>query len=67
MYLLKKPAKPHALGEPLLHENHKRPVTRRELMGAGLMTAPAMVLGPTFLGSLLKPGTANAALSPDIV
>ncbi len=66
MYLLKKPAKPHALGEPLLHENHKRPVTRRELMGAGLMTAPAMVLGPTFLGSLLKPGTANAALSDDI-
>jgi len=26
----KKPARPHALGEPILHQNHKLPVTRRD-------------------------------------
>jgi hypothetical protein len=66
MFILKKPAKPHALGEPLLHENHKRPTTRREFMGAGLLSAPAMVIGPSWLGALLKAGTANATLSHDI-
>jgi hypothetical protein len=66
MFILKKPPKSHALGEPLLHENHKRPTTRREFMGAGLLSGPAMVLGPSWLGALLKAGTANAALSADI-
>src|SRR3979409_282585 len=31
MFIRKKPARPHALGEPILHQNHKRPVTRRVL------------------------------------
>src|SRR5260370_39176752 len=66
MFILKKPAKPHALGEPLLHENHKRPTTRREFLGAGMISAPAMVLAPAWVGALLKSGTANAALAPDI-
>jgi hypothetical protein len=59
-FIRKKPARPHALGEPLLHENHPRPVTRRELLGAGLATAPAMVIAPAWLGALLKSGKANA-------
>jgi hypothetical protein len=66
MFILRKPAKPHALGEPLLHENHKRPTTRREFLGAGMISAPAMVIAPAWVGALLKSGTANAALSPDI-
>ena len=65
MIILKKPARPHALGEPLLHENHKRPVTRREMLGAGLISAPAVVMAPAWLGALLKSGKANA-LSTDI-
>src|SRR5437762_2646753 len=36
MFIRKKPARPRALGEPLLHENHKRPVTRRDFVSAGL-------------------------------
>src|SRR5438105_5747389 len=66
MFIHKKPPRAHALGEPILHENHKRPVTRRELLGAGLLSAPAMLVGPAWLAALLRPGTANAALSADI-
>jgi hypothetical protein len=66
MLIRKKPNRPHALGEPLLHENHKRPVTRREMMAAGLLSGPAMVYAPAWLSALLQPGRANAALSSDV-
>lgn len=66
-FIGKKMPRPHALGEPILHENHRKPVTRRELLGAGLKTAPAMVIGPAWLGSLLKSGRAKAGtLDADI-
>jgi hypothetical protein len=65
MIIRKQPPRPHALGEPILHENHKRPVTRREMLGAGLVTAPAVLMAPAWLGALLRSGTANA-LSNDI-
>jgi hypothetical protein len=66
MLIRKKPPRAHAPGEPLLHENHPRPVTRRQLLGAGLMSGSAMVIGPAWLGALLRARSANAALSPDI-
>jgi hypothetical protein len=69
MFIYKKPPRSHALGEPLLHENHPRPVTRREMIGAGLLSGPAIVLAPAWLGALLKANRANAAsppLDPDI-
>ena len=66
MIIGKKPPRAHALGEPLLHENHKRPVTRREMLGAGLISAPGVLLAPAWLGALLRPGKANAALANDI-
>jgi hypothetical protein len=65
-FIRKKLPRSHAPGEPLLHANHKRPVTRRELLGAGLATAPAIVVGPAWLAAALKPNKANAALSADI-
>jgi len=46
MFIRKKPARPHALGEPILHENHKRPTTRRDFISAGLLSAPAVVMAP---------------------
>jgi hypothetical protein len=64
MLIRKKPPRPHALGEPLLHENHKRPVTRRELLSAGLLSAPAVVMAPAWLAALLKPGTARGQTVP---
>lgn len=59
-FIAKKLPRPKAPGEPLLHQNHRRPVTRRELLGAGLASAPAMVVGPAWLAAALKPGNARA-------
>jgi hypothetical protein len=66
MLIRKKPPRPHALGEPLRHENHPLPVTRRDFIAAGFLSGPAMVIGPAWLGGLLQASRANAALSPDI-
>jgi hypothetical protein len=68
MFIYKKPPRSHALGEPLRHENHPRPRTRREFIAAGMLSGPAMVIGPAWLGALLKANRANAAppLDPDI-
>ncbi len=69
MFIRKKPARPHGLREAFRHENHPRPITRRQLLGAGFLSAPAMVLAPAWLGTLLKSQTAAAApaLDPTIV
>src|ERR1700719_270733 len=66
MLIRKKPPRPHALGEPILHDNHPLPVTRRDFVAAGLLSGPAMVIGPAWLGGLLKASRADAALSADI-
>src|SRR5579863_6840100 len=69
MLIRNKPPRPHQPGEPLLHENHARPVTRRDFLGAGLLSAQGMVIGSAWLGGLLKARAANAGgptLSPDI-
>jgi len=66
MLIRKKPPRSHALGEPLLHENHPLPVTRRDFVAAGFLSGPAMVIGPAWLAGLLKASRANAALSADI-
>jgi hypothetical protein len=53
------------LNEPLKHESHKRPVTRRDFIAQGFLTGAASVVAPSILGALMNPRTANA-LSPDI-
>src|ERR1700722_855612 len=66
-FIRKKLPRSHAPGEPLLYPDHKVPMTRRELLGAGLTTAPAVVLAPAWLAAALKPNKANAAtLDADI-
>ncbi|HYL71742.1 MAG TPA: hypothetical protein VEY89_10625, partial [Candidatus Dormibacteraeota bacterium] len=50
----------------MLHDNHPLPVTRRELVAAGFLSGPALLMAPAWLGSLLRANRANAALSPDI-
>jgi hypothetical protein len=60
MIIRKTPARQHGLNEPFRHENHPRPITRRQLLGAGFLSGPAMVLAPAWLGSLLKPQSASA-------
>jgi hypothetical protein len=68
MFILKKPPRSHALGEPLRHENHPKPRTRRDFIAAGFLSGPAMVMAPAWLGALLKANRAYGAppLDPDI-
>lgn len=67
MLIRKRPPRPHAPGAPLLHENHPRPVTRRDFLAAGMLGAQGMVLGSAWLGALLKAQGARAGgLDADI-
>jgi hypothetical protein len=65
MFIRKKLPRPHALHEPILHPDHPRPVTRRELLSAGFMGASGLIMAPAWLGALLKPGTARADVTLD--
>jgi hypothetical protein len=64
MLIRKKPPRPHALHEPILHPDHPRPVTRRQMLSAGLLGASGMVMAPAWLAALLKPGTARGQTIP---
>ena len=64
MYILKKGPRKLGLNEPIRHESHKRPTTRRDFIAHGFMTGPAVVAAPSLLTMLLGPQQA-AALSPD--
>jgi hypothetical protein len=67
MIIRKKTARQHGPNEPYRHENHPRPITRRQLMGAGFLSGPAIVLAPAWLGALLKAQRADGAtLDTDI-
>jgi hypothetical protein len=66
MFIYKKPPRPHAKGEPLLYNNHPRPVSRRDFLAAGMLSSQAMVLAPAWLAALLKSRPAGAALDADI-
>ena len=67
MIIRKKLPRPRKLHEPLLHPDHPRPVTRRQMMAAGLLGSQAYVLVPSALmGLLAKPRTARAQLAGDI-
>ena len=66
MIIGKKPPRPHAPGEPLLYPDHPRPRTRREFLAAGMLSTGGMVVGPAWLGALLKSNSARAGLSADI-
>src|ERR1700737_3472088 len=54
------------LHEPLRHQDHPRPRTRREFVAQSFMTGAATVIGPSLLGLLAAPRSAQAALSDDI-
>src|ERR1700760_4093714 len=64
--MIKRRKNPNALPDggftgPFRHENHPRPVTRRELLGAGFLSGGAVILAPAWLGALLKISQAKAA------
>ena len=45
MYILKKSPRTLGLDEPIRHESHKAPVTRRDFIAQGFTTGPAIVAG----------------------
>lgn len=51
---------------PLLHENHKKPVTRRDFLAQGLIAGSGLVMGPTIFSLFANPRAAQAALSSDL-
>ncbi len=51
---------------PLLHANHKRPVTRRDFLAQGLAAGLGVAMGPTIFSLFANPRTAQAALSSDL-
>src|SRR5690606_12418880 len=58
--------RPLGLNEPLRHESHKRPVTRRDFLAQGFLTGAATVVLSSGVGSLLAPRRARAGLAQDI-
>jgi len=67
MYLLKKSPRGLGLNDPIKHESHKRPVTRRDFISQGFLTGPAMVAAPTLLTMLVRSEIARGnPLSPDL-
>lgn len=54
------------LNEPLHHQDHKKPVSRRDFISQGFMTGAATVVAPGMLTALFNPRIARAALSADI-
>ena len=54
--------KQRALGlhEPLRHQDHARPTSRRQFIAQSFMTGAATVVGPTLLGALAAPRFAGA-------
>jgi hypothetical protein len=51
---------------PQRHANHRRPMTRRELIGQGFMAGGATVLGGGLLSLFANPRAAHAALASDL-
>jgi hypothetical protein len=63
---MSKKTKGLGLNEPLRHQDHSRPRTRREFVAQSFMTGAATVVGPSLAGMLLYPKAAKASLAPDI-
>lgn len=66
MIIRNKPPRKLALNEPIRHENHGRPRSRRDFLGRGLITGAAYITAPTFFSLFANPRRAEAALASDI-
>lgn len=51
---------------PLYHQDHARPISRRDFIRQGFMTGSATVLGGSFLGLLSDPAMANHPLTAEL-
>jgi hypothetical protein len=65
MRYIRKIPKGRGLNEPILHSDHKRPVSRRDFLSAGLVSGAATVVVPAALGALAA-RTARADVLADL-
>src|SRR6478735_4745351 len=65
MYILKKSPRTLGMNEPIKHESHKAPVSRRDFIAQGFRTGPAIVAGGAVLSALMG-RQAGAAMSPPL-
>ncbi len=56
-----------SLDAPLLHQDHSRPVTRRDFLRQGFITGTGVTLGGSLFSLFANPRAAQAALSPDLL
>jgi hypothetical protein len=63
---MSKKSKALGLHEPLRHQDHPRPRTRREFLAQSFITGSATVIAPSLLGMFAAPKAARATLAPDI-
>jgi hypothetical protein len=63
---MSKKSKALGLHEPLRHQDHPRPRTRREFLAQSFITGSATVVGPSLLAMLAAPRSARAGLATDI-
>jgi hypothetical protein len=61
----KKPPRTLGLDEPIRHESHKTPVTRRDFIAQGFKTGPAIIAAPAAIAFLMQARKAGA-MSPDL-
>ena len=66
MFIRKSRKKPLANGSPLLHQDHGKPRTRREVISQGLMAGSATLFGASVFSLFANPRQAAAALSSDL-
>lgn len=59
-------AKTYKLDEAIAHNNHRRPVSRREFISQGFMTGMGTAIGGSLFSLFANPRSAFAALSGDI-
>ena len=65
MYILKKSPRTLGLDEPIRHDSHKRPTSRRDFIAQGFLTGPAVVTAGSLLSALLS-RKAHGAMSPPL-
>ena len=66
MLIRKKGPRELGLNEPIRHDSHKRPVTRRDFIAQGFLTGPAVIAAPTVFSLFANPRAARAELSSDL-
>lgn len=65
-FFKKRPKEAASADAPLYHQDHAKPMTRREFIAQGFYTGAATVMGGSVMSLFANPKMAHATLSPDL-